>query len=379
MRAFPIMAVSWHGKRRLQCCQPPADGRQQAQDQRHRPFESDPDMRKQTTDAPLDALWQAPVIIRVLVAGEALAMILALAPGVGDNRWVHFGLISLMAQWISLSTLGALYLARRLLVQLPPLWIANIALLILMVVNILVCTASWLVVRDLWGAAQNDWAMVFLRFTVIILTSGLLGLAIFQNHWRARQLVLRAKQAELDALQARIHPHFLFNTLNTGAALVHQQPEKAEELLLDLADLFRAALTGSRRIPLREELELARRYAGIEQLRFGARMQLEWQVPEALPDLEVPILSIQPLVENAIHHGVEPSPGPCTLRIAIQPEGGGVRITVSNDLPATPATAHRGHHVGLQALRARIQAMGGDVQTQVADDRYLASMVVPGP
>ncbi|WP_057505435.1 histidine kinase [Stenotrophomonas nitritireducens] len=175
-------------------------------------------MPKQATDAPLDALWQAPVIIRVLVAGEALAVILALAPGVGDNRWVHFGLISLMVQWISLSTLGALYLLRRLLVQLPPLWIANIALLILVAVNVLVCTASWLVVRDAWGAAQGDWAMVFLRFTGIVLTSGLLGLAAFQNHWRARQLALRAKQAELDALQARIHPHFLFNTLNTGAA-----------------------------------------------------------------------------------------------------------------------------------------------------------------
>ncbi|MPS35993.1 MAG: sensor protein lytS [Stenotrophomonas sp.] len=178
-------------------------------------------------------------------------------------------------------------------------------------------------------------------------------------------------------MQARIHPHFLFNTLNTGAALVHQQPQKAEQLLLDLADLFRAALTDSRQVPLREELELARRYIAIEQLRFGARMQVEWALPDALPDLQVPILSIQPLVENAIHHGVEPSAGPCRLRIAIQAEAGGARITVSNDLPAATTSIHRGHSVGLQALRARVQMMGGDVHTEIADRRYLASLRVP--
>jgi len=328
---------------------------------------------------PLDALWQAPVIIWVLLAGEGLAIILALAPGQTGSPWVYFGLTSLMVQWVFLSTLGAMYLARRRLARLSPNLIANIALLILIVVSILVCSAAWLVLRDLWSLDNSQLPRIFLRFVGITLTFGLLGLAAFQNHWRARQLALRAKQAELDALQARIHPHFLFNTLNTGAALVHQQPEKTEQLLLDLADLFRAALTNSRRTPLREEVELARRYAGIEQLRFGARMQVEWAVPETLPDLEVPILSIQPLVENAIHHGVEPSPGTCTLRIAIQPEGGGVRITVSNDLPPTPATAHRGHHVGLQALRARVQAMGGDVENEEVDGRYLATLVIPAP
>lgn len=377
MRAFPTMAVSCHGKRRLQCCQPPADRRPQRQDQRLRSLESGPDMPKQATDAPLDALWQAPVIIRVLVAGEALAVILALAPGVGDNRWVHFGLISLMVQWISLSTLGALYLLRRLLVQLPPLWIANIALLILVAVSVLVCTASWLVVRDAWGAAQGDWAMVFLRFTGIVLTSGLLGLAAFQNHWRARQLALRAKQAELDALQARIHPHFLFNTLNTGAALVHQQPGKAEQLLLDLSDLFRAALAGPSQVPLRMELELARRYADIEQLRFGSRMRLEWEIPDPLPELQVPTLSIQPLVENAIHHGVEPSTAGCLLRVAVAGDAGQVRITVINDLPPSSRPARAGHGVGLRAVRERLRGLGGSMETRVEQERYVATMTLP--
>lgn len=328
---------------------------------------------------PIDILFSPTTLIAVVLAGEALAALLALSPAPMDDRLVLFGLLSLGIQWATLGTLAAAHALRPALGRLPPQTLAWVCLGMLLVMTLLVALVSWKLVSFRHAPGEQADTIFVLRALALALVAGLLVLLAFQNHWRARQLVLRAKQAELDALQARIHPHFLFNTLNTGAALVHQQPEKAEELLLDLADLFRAALTGSRRIPLREELELARRYLGIEQLRFGARMQVEWAVPETLPDLEVPILSIQPLVENAIHHGVEPSPGTCTLRIAIQPEGGGVRITVSNDLPPTPATAHRGHHVGLQALRARVQAMGGDVENGEVDGRYLATLVVPAP
>lgn len=327
--------------------------------------------------SPFDALFRPPTLIAVIMAGEALAALLCLSPAPAEDRLVLFGLLSMGIQWTTIGTLGLLYSARGLLGRLPPQALAWACLGILLIVTLLVALAAWHVFSFGFDVNVKDRAAFLLRSLALALVAGLLVLLAFQNHWRARQMALRAKQAELDALQARIHPHFLFNTLNTGAALVHQQPEKAEQLLLDLADLFRAALTGSRRIPLREEVELARRYADIEQLRFGARMLLEWVLPDDLPDLRVPILSIQPLVENAIHHGVEASTTPCRLQIAIQSAESGIRITVSNDLPTSPASAHRGHSVGLQALRARIQAMGGDVQTQVVDGRYLASLLVP--
>src|SRR5690606_9402646 len=126
---------------------------------------------------------------------------------------------------------------------------------------------------------------LFLRLTGITITIGLLGLAAFQNHWQAKQLAVRAKQAELESLQARTHPHFLFNTLNTGAALVHARPEAAETLLLDLADLFRAALTGPHHIALKDEIDLVQRYLALEQLRLGSRLQVRWEMPEQLPDI----------------------------------------------------------------------------------------------
>jgi two-component system sensor histidine kinase AlgZ len=179
-------------------------------------------------------------------------------------------------------------------------------------------------------------------------------------------------------LQARIHPHFLFNTLNTGAALVHQQPEKAEQLLLDLADLFRAALAGPSQISLQEELELARRYAQIEQLRFGSRLRLQWDLPEPLPELQVPTLSIQPLLENAIHHGVEPSATGGLLRVAVEVAANQARVIVANDLPDSPdATPRSGHGVGLRAVRERVRAMGGEVETRSENGQFQVTVTLP--
>jgi two-component system sensor histidine kinase AlgZ len=330
---------------------------------------------------PLDTLWKAPAIIWTMLAGEGLAIILALAPEHSGSRWVLFGALSLTVQWILLSALGALYLLRKPLSRLPPTWIANIALALLVACNLLVCAASWWVLKNLWPISSGNWLSALLRFTGIIITFGLLGLAAFQNHWRARQLAVRAKQAELEALQARIRPHFLFNTLNTGAALVHLRPQDAERLLLDLADLFRAALAGPQDIPLAEEIALSRRYAEIEQLRFGQRMRLTWELPSPLPQIRIPTLSIQPLVENAIHHGIEPSPDGGDIRISVKQEENQVSIVIDNALPPAGSMPLRsGHKVGLESTKARIQAMTGgegDVTTRSENGRHIACITLP--
>lgn len=125
---------------------------------------------------------------------------------------------------------------------------------------------------------------------------------------RAQGRTPAATKAQLTALQAHIRPHFLFNTLNSAIALVRQEPSKAERLLEDLSDLFRATLQDPRSvIALREEIELAQRYLDIEQVRFGERLQVEWDLDPAALDVCLPPLLLQPLVENAVKHGVEPS------------------------------------------------------------------------
>ncbi|MFC3550108.1 sensor histidine kinase [Lysobacter cavernae] len=315
----------------------------------------------------------------MLLAGEGLAAVLALAPGIEQGRWILFGLTSLSIQWIALFALGGLYLSRSWLARLRPQRIAYIALGLLLMGTWIISGVTWIFFRGAGNFGQDDWISFVLRLTALVLTVGLLGLAAFQNYWHARQLSLRAKQSELEALQARIRPHFLFNTLNTGAALVHRRPEEVERLLLDLADLFRAALAGPREISLEDELALAQRYLEIESLRFGERLRVQWKLPRELPAVTVPALSIQPLVENAIRHGIERRADGGDIEIAVTTTPETVIVRIINPL-ATNGENRPGHQVGLNASQVRIEALTGgrgSVLTQQEGRRFIATVRLP--
>jgi two-component system sensor histidine kinase AlgZ len=182
-------------------------------------------------------------------------------------------------------------------------------------------------------------------------------------------LVLRAKgrtpantAARLTELQSRIRPHFLFNTLNSAIALVRAEPAKAEALLEDLSDLFRHALIDQgESVTLADEITLARRYLAIEQVRFGERLQIEWSLDPMADGARLPPLLLQPLVENAVRHGVEPSASGAHLRISTQRRGKTVVIKVSNTVPAGPGPAGAGE--ALRNVRERL-ALLHDLQGQ---------------
>lgn len=328
--------------------------------------------------APLDLLWQARAVGAIILAGEGLALLLALAPGVQGDRWVLFGLSSLVVQWVALLTLLGLYLLRHLVRHLPPITVAWVALALLLMATSLVGGAGLWFFPSLAGDQGHGPAL--LQLTLLALTVGLLGLAAFHTHWRNRNLAARTARAELEALQARIRPHFLFNTLNTGAALVHDKPEAAEDLLLDLADLFRAALSGPELIDLADELDLARRYLHIEQLRFGDRLRVRWEVPDELPDVKIPALSLQPLVENAVRHGVEPCPegGEVLMQVAVGRRT--VQVLVQNPVARNAPRQGNGHSIGLASVRARIEALSegrSRLEVQPGEDVYRVAIVVP--
>ncbi|WP_313928265.1 histidine kinase [Pseudoxanthomonas sp.] len=309
-----------------------------------------------------------------------MAAVLAVAPGTDGDRLTYFGVASLAIQWISLTALCLLYLLRRQLAGLSPPVIAQLGLGALLLSSWMVVGLAWLFLRDLALLPGDGWKGFALRATAIALIMGLLGLAAFQAQWRARQLAVAAEHAKLQALQARIQPHFLFNTLNTGISLVHAKPDLAEQLLLDLSDLFRAALSQREVLALEEDLALARRYLEIEQLRLGDRLRLRWEIPEALPALQVPTLSIQPLAENAIRHGIEPSTTGGEVGIRIELTDGYVRIAVTNPLPPTSARTAPGHQVGLSSVRARLHAATqgrGRVDTRIDDGLYSVVVQLP--
>lgn len=337
-----------------------------------------------TAPHPLDILWQARAILWAILIGQCLALVLALSPGVHGNRLLIFGLASFLILWVSLLTLGTLFLLRKPIGRLSPDRVALLGLLMMLAWTWVVTGAAGAVAAPaLLGSQVVDWPGPMARITGIALAVAALGLAALHNHWRARQAAVRAKQAELEALQARTHPHFLFNSLNTALALLHQRPDDAERVLLDLSDLFRSALAGPRFVPLSEELDLARRYLEIEQLRLGTRLDVEWDLPTPLPTLDVPALSIQPLVENAVRHGIEPRREGGRVEVVIVQAGSQVQITVRNDLPmgvAAAAAAAEGHGVGQPSVASRIGAMTGgrgSLATSVEGGRYSATITIP--
>lgn len=196
------------------------------------------------------------------------------------------------------------------------------------------------------------------------LTGGLMGAACLAwlKH-RARSVMPAHAAARLAELQARIRPHFLFNTLNTAIALVQVDPPRAERVLEDLAELFRQALAAPQgRSNLADEIALSRRYLDIEQLRFGERLQVRWQLDPAADATVLPPLILQPLVENAVRHGVEPSAEGGWVSVQTQVQAGHLVLTVRNSVPQQGALPFApGHGMALRNVRQRLQLMH-DVQ-----------------
>lgn len=328
----------------------------------------------------LDVLWRPRTLISILFAGEALALLVALAPGNTSDRWVYFGLASLMIQWTNVLTLAVLAALRSTLARLPPTGLVLVTVTLLMSLGWLVAGSAWFVFQEMLLTAGESARGFMARSTIIHLVAGLLAAAALQNHMRVTRLALRAKQAELESLQARTHPHFLFNTINTAIALLPTRPTDAEQVLLDLADLFRAALATPALVDLEVELGLVRRYLAIEQLRLGQRLNVRWTLPDPLPHLQLPSLSIQPLVENAVRHGVERRLQGGGIELRVHTTAEGWEVSVSNDLPELPAPPSGGHGVGLRSVLSRIESMTGgtgSLSAGVSGATYRASIHLP--
>lgn len=194
-----------------------------------------------------------------------------------------------------------------------------------------------------------------------ILTGAAMGMVVaVWLRGRAKGILPTEAQARLAELQARIRPHFLFNTLNTAIALVQVDPQRAEAVLEDLAELFREALASPHaRSTLGQEVRLAQRYLDIEALRFGERLRVHWDVDASLSETVVPALVLQPLVENAVRHGVEPAVQGGWVQVRVRRDGGGVEVLVTNSMPSQAGgPSHtRGQGMALANVRQRLHLM----------------------
>ncbi len=199
--------------------------------------------------------------------------------------------------------------------------------------------------------------------------------------WRAKGRTPAATAARLHELQSRIRPHFLFNTLNTAIALVRDEPDRAEAVLEDLAELFRHALVDTgETATLAQEIELARRYLDIEQTRFGSRLRVRWDIDDTVGAVTLPSLLLQPLVENAVKHGVEPAQAGADIHISTQRRGSLALIKVRNTVPGGQGA--RGHGVALANVGERLSLLHdlqGGFRAGLVDGQYLVRIAVPLP
>ena len=306
-------------------------------------------------------LCQPEALLGLVLLAELLVLVLVLAqPMQPGFDWVRLALASLFVQWVMLLSVGVTCRLRPLLARLSP-WLAGLACCTLVVGLTLACTA----VADIYqlgGPLPREGEVnLYLRHALIsLIMSGLLLRYFYlQSQWRRQeQAELRAR---IESLQARIRPHFLFNSLNSIASLVATDQRQAEQAVLDLSDLFRASLARpGTLVPWREELELSRRYLSIERYRLGDRLQVEWQVEGVPDDLPIPQLTLQPLLENALIHGIQPRIEGGTVSVTAVYADGVFHLQVSNPYDETAqAQPSRGTRQALHNIEARLTALFG--------------------
>lgn len=348
--------------------------------------------RAQVTPAAEPAHWLPnfcswPVLFALIVISELVALIVVLAASdVSVPSWQSLGVASLFVQWLAALWAVSLCKLRPLLLKLKP-WMGEFVAVTLMLVA--TTGLSWLVFvldQNLRFGLVDDSADVVrfvLRNGVIcgLVVGAVLRYFYVQEQWRAN--VQAEERARFDALQARIRPHFLFNSMNVIASLIRARPVQAEAAVEDLADLFRAALgRADAQTTLGEELDLARGYLRIEELRLGTRLGLDWEVSTLPRELELPPLLLQPLVENAVYHGIQPLPQGGTVSVHGRVEAAAAVIEVRNPCPPPPARRGGGNGIALANIRSRLALHYSGRATLVVEDQaesFVCTLRLPLP
>ncbi len=310
---------------------------------------------------------------RILVAVNVVALCAAVFAETGWIRGIErFVRDAALIEPALLATIVALYALSPLLASMRYLTACGVVLaIVLAIAGGLVYAA-----QSLTFIADRDGQLVRALVFSGLLAATLLGYL----RLRAKAFSPALTAARLQALQARIRPHFLFNSLNAVLSLIRRDPKRAELALEDLADLFRVLMSDGRRfVRLAEEIALLERYARLEQLRLGDRLRVVWDIDSAPQDALVPPLVLQPLLENAVYHGVEPGTGIGEVLVHIEGLGKRVRVRLVN--PLQLETAQRpGNHMALENLRERLELFfdaEARLETRISNGKFEVEIEFP--
>lgn len=308
-----------------------------------------------------DLCGPRPVFVMVMLAELLLLVHVLAGSSLPHFDWNLLAIGSLFAQWVVLLSAALLCLSRALFSRVSLFLAASGCLFIIVTVTGL---SSYLAqqfypafVGVSYGAQDSGW---WVLRNIVLAT--ILGGIVLRYFYMQQQLQLREQselQARLDSLRSRIRPHFLFNTMNSIASLIATQPEAAEKAVEDLSELFRASLQEINRVgSVADELRLCELYLGIEQLRLGGRLTVDWQLDHSVHHESMPSLILQPLVENAVYHGISQLPAGGAVGITVQSVKGFLLAEVDNPVPSHVSDS-QGHRMALDNIEQRLEALFG--------------------
>jgi two-component system, LytTR family, sensor histidine kinase AlgZ len=312
------------------------------------------------------------VISRILLSVNTLALLFALAR---SRQVAEFAIrvteIAGSLEPVLLLVVVVLYAASGLLERL-----SYVAGLLAVFAIVLATTAALFPLQSVIGGSGDGHELVWNLVCAALST----GAVAWYFHLRNRAFSPAISEARLQALQARIRPHFLFNSLNAVLSLIRKEPKRAEGALEDLAELFRTVMADNRQlIALRDELSLCRQYLNLEQLRLGERLRVEWRLDPSADEALVPPMVLQPLVENAVYHGIEPGIAPGLIEVRIERQKDRLWLQLTN--PYHADYQHRqGNHMALANIRERLQLhfdVEASLNTRVVDGRYQIDIAMP--
>lgn len=304
-------------------------------------------IRQNPAGQPLPDFRNFGVMLRILLSVNLFALVGALVQSAGILDWLQRYVD--MAAWVQpllLFNLALLAMVGALLQRLP-VWAAVGAVVALAAVSSALMLDFW----RFMAVEEGGWQRV-LRAALL---GGLVaGAMLFYFALRVRAFSPALAEARLQALTARIRPHFLFNSLNAVLSLIRAEPRRAETALEELAELFRALMRDHRDLlPLADEIALCRQYLNLEKLRLGERLNVEWEIADVPDDLKVPPLMLQPLLENAVYHGIEPSDEDGNIRIRFSRSGDELHIDLANPCPRHDG-ALGGNRMAMANIRERL-------------------------
>ncbi len=331
-------------------------------------------MSNRPTQFVVPELCNVTAVSLLVIVGQLLVLVLLFAGG--STTWVRFALTSLFVQWVTLTSAGILCWTRPWLARLTLVSGSTLALAIVMAV-----TLSVGLVSELLLSVSVSWTTIGGQLVI----SGIIAGAVLRYFYVQEQLRAQEQselQSRIQALQSRIRPHFLFNSMNIIASLIATDPDTAETVVEDLSELFRASLNDAgNQVQLKDELDLCERYVRIEALRLGDRLQMDWNIETPPTSVKIPLLTLQPLLENAIYHGIQPLPDGGTISLKLWFETDTVNVRIENPLPPMGGRGlSAGNKMAIANIRSRLQVLFGNqamLTSGVEEDRYVTALRYP--